>query len=72
MTEKEKIDLVADLLDVDAEGLHAGDTLANIENWDSQSMILMIFEMENSFHKKLDFDKMKTFKTVQDILDLME
>ena len=71
MTERDKLALLEDMLELD-EGALASDTdLDDIDEYDSMAKLSLIVLMEDEFGVKLDGDTIKGFVTVGDIIALM-
>ncbi len=66
---EKKLELIMDVLDV--ESLSPEDVLADIEEWDSLSALSLVIMVQDEFKRKLTGDEVRSFKTVQDILDVM-
>lgn len=71
MTQEKKIELIAEVLDLDASELSPETDLGGLEAWDSLAALSMIVMVDEQFGKKLSGETMKTFRTVQDILDFL-
>ena len=66
-----KLALLEEMMELD-EGTLAADTkLDAIEEYDSMAKLSLIVLMNDEFEKKLTANEIKTFQTVQDILDFM-
>ena len=72
MNEKEKIELLEEIMDLEAETLKIDDTLADYEEWDSLTALTFISEMDSRFSKKVTGDQIKSFVTVADAIAIME
>lgn len=72
MTTREKFALLEEMLEMDEGELNEGMVLSEMENWNSMAKLSLIVLMDEEFNKKLPGDQIKTFTTVQDILDFME
>lgn len=72
MTNEEKLDLLADVLDMDVSDIKADAKLDELENWDSMTKLSLIVCFDDNFGKKLKQSDFKNFVTVQDILNAME
>ena len=72
MTEQEKLALLEETFDMDEGTLSPEMELADIEEYDSMTKLSLIVMAEDEFGKKLSGGEIKTFKTVKDILDIME
>ena len=72
MTEQEKLALLEETFDMDEGTLSPEIELADIEEYDSMTKLSLIVMAEDEFGKKLSGGEIKTFKTVKDILDIME
>ncbi len=66
MNEQEKLNKVADILDVNSESITASTRLDEI-GWDSMSM-LGIIALARANGKRVNGDVLKTFITVDDIV----
>lgn len=72
MTDKEKIALLEDMLELDGGTLTPETVLADIDEYDSMAKLSLIVLMDDEFGKKLTGEQIRLFKTVQDILDFMD
>ena len=71
MTDEKKLELLADTFDCDVEDLSADMVLEELENWDSMTKLSLIVLMDDECGKTLTSDKIKTFKTVGDVMAFM-
>ncbi len=72
MTNEKKIELLADILDVDAEGLTPETRLVDMSEWDSIAALSFIAMMDEEFGKEFKGADVKKIVTVQDALNVME
>lgn len=72
MTEKEKIALLEDMLELEYGTLNADMELSSIEEYDSMAKLSLIVLMDDEFNKKLTGEQIRMFKTVGDILAFMD
>lgn len=72
MTQEEKIALLEDMLELDANTLTPETELSAIEEYDSMAKLSLIVLMDDECGKKLTGEQIRTFKTVQDVLDFMD
>ena len=72
MTEKEKLALLEETLEIDEGTLKPEMSLENVEEYDSMSKLSIIVMMEDEFGKKLTAEQVRAFQTVGDILKCME
>lgn len=72
MTEREKLALLEDMLELEEGDLTADKALDDIDEYDSMAKLSLIVLMEDEFGVKLTGDVIKGFETVGDILKLME
>ena len=72
MNEKERIELLEEIMDLEAETLKVDDNLADYEEWDSLTALTFISEMDSRFSKKVTGDQIKSFVTVADAIAFME
>ena len=71
MTIENKMELLADILDVDADELSPEKELAEFD-WDSVAILSFIAMMDEEFGKEMKGAEIKKFVTVQDALNVME
>ena len=72
MTDEKKIELLADILDVDAEELTPETRLVDMSEWDSIAALSFIAMMDEEFGKEFKGSEVKKIDTVQDAMDVME
>ncbi len=71
MSEREKLALLEDMLELDEGDLTVDKELADIDEYDSMAKLSLIVLMEDEFNVKLTGDMIKRFVTVGDIVALM-
>ena len=71
MAIEKKLELLADILDVDAEELAPEKELSEFD-WDSVAILSFIAMMDEEFGKEMKGAEIKKFVTVQDALNAME
>ena len=69
---KEKLAKLEEIMEVDEGTLSPDTLLSDVEEWDSLSALSSVEMMRDDFSKKISGDQIRSFKTVQDILDSME
>ena len=69
---KEKLAKLEEFMEVDEGTLSPDTLLSDVEEWDSLSALSYVVMMRDDFSKKISGDQIRSFKTVQDILDSME
>lgn len=72
MTKERKMELLAEILDVDVHELKPDDTLADMDAWDSLAILSFISMMDEEFGKELKGSIVRDLVSVQDALDLMQ
>ena len=72
MTQEDKIAMLEDMLELDGGVLEPATELTSIDEYDSMAKLSLIVLMDDEFGKKLTGEKIRQFKTVQDILDFMD
>lgn len=72
METSKKLELLAELFDLEAGSFTPETILDNIEEYDSMSKLSLIVMMDEEFGKKLTGEQILKFISVQDILDFME
>lgn len=71
MTNEEKIAMLEDMLELDGGSLNPETVLDDIDEYDSMAKLSLIVLMDDECGKKLTGEKIREFKTIQDILDFM-
>ena len=72
MTEREKLALLEDMLEVD-EGILTPDMkLGDIDEFDSMAVLSLIVLFEDEFGKKITGQDVKKYITIADVLNAME
>ena len=71
MTDQEKIALIEETLELDEGTLTADTLLEDVDEYDSMAKSLIVM-MDDEFEVKLTGEMIKGFKTVGDILAVME
>ena len=72
MTDREKLALLEDMLELDEGDLALDMALDDIDEYDSMAKLSLIVLMEDEFGIKLTGDVIKGFETVGDITALMK
>lgn len=67
-----KIQLLADMFELEADEFTPETVLDDLEEWDSLAAISYVVMMDEEFGVVADPNNIKEFKTVQDILDSMK
>lgn len=71
MTEQEKIALIEETLELDEGTLTPETVLEDVDEYTSMAKLSLIVMMDDEFDVKLTGDVIKGFKTVADILAIM-
>ena len=72
MSEKEKIELLEEIMDLDEGTLKIDDELANYEEWDSLTALTFISVMDERFGKTISGDDIVEFGKVSDAIAVMQ
>lgn len=72
MTEARKIEMLEEMMELEAGTLKADTVLSDIEEWDSIALISFIALMDDEFDKVIKGSVIKQAKTVADLMALME
>jgi acyl carrier protein len=73
MNDIEKIEILAEMLEVDAIEINATTALDSIPTWDSMTALSLIVLLEDHFGRSdIDGNQIKNFKTIGDVLKVME
>lgn len=67
----EKLALLEDILDVDSGSLSCDQSLDDIDEWDSLSALSVVVMIKDEFNVKITGAQVRAFKTIQDIIDVM-
>lgn len=71
MTEREKLALLEDMLELDEGNLTMDTALTDVDEYDSMAKLSLIVLMDDEFGVKLTGDVIKGFVTIGDIVALM-
>lgn len=72
MTNDEKMRLIEETLEMDANTLTEDTVLADVDEFDSMAKLSLIVMCDDEFGKKLSGEELRGFKTVKDILDFLD
>lgn len=72
MTEKEKIAMLEEMMELEQGTLTPQTVLADLDEWDSIAVISFIALIDEEFDKIIKGNQIKSFQTVADILVEME
>ena len=72
MTENKKMELIAEVLEVEVEGLTPETKLGDLDEWDSIALISFIAMMDDEFDKIIKGSVVKEQETVADLMAMME
>lgn len=72
MKMKEKMAEIEELLDVEEGSLSEDTRLSDLDEWDSIARLSLLIHFEETRDKELSGEEIKAFKTVKDILMLMD
>jgi len=71
MTNKEKLKLIEETLELEADSLNEETNLEDIPKYDSMARLTLIVLCDDEFGKLLSGEQIKKFVKVKDILDFM-
>lgn len=71
MTEKEKISLIEEVLEVEPGTISRDSVLADIKEYDSLKKLSILIMLEDNFDIKVTSSQLSGFTTVSDILNVM-
>lgn len=72
MTDERKIELLAEILDAEANDLTPETVLTEAGDWDSLAILSFISMMDDEFGKEIGGATVRKLSTVGDVLALME
>lgn len=71
MSLKEKLEILAEILEMDEESLKEDMVLEDIEEWDSMSKLYLVTYVKKNMKKRLTVEQIKEFVTIKDICDYL-
>jgi acyl carrier protein len=71
MTQQEKIEALEEMFEADA-GVLKPETALDTLQWDSMAMLSMVALVDKRFGKKISGAQLRSCKTIQDLLNVME
>lgn len=71
MMEKERIEMLEEMMELEGGTLTPETVLADLEEWDSIAVISFIALMDEEFNKQIRGSQIKEFKIVADALAVM-
>jgi len=72
METSKKLELLEEMLELDAGTLQPDMELDGIDEWDSMASLMFIVLMDEQFGKAINGEDIKKLATIQDVLDIME
>lgn len=72
MTEKEKLVMLEDILELDEGTLTSDTVLEDLDEWDSIAILSIIAMMDEEFSKSVKGTDIKACEKVSDLLSIME
>lgn len=70
MTEKEKLELLEEIMDVE-ESLTLETVLSDLDEWDSLSTLALAAKVKELYNRNLTAEEIEGFTTVKDICDYL-
>lgn len=71
MTEEEKLESIADVLEMETDEISRETILEKCEAWDSIAILSVISIINEEFNRFPHADEIKAYKTVGDLMDVM-
>jgi acyl carrier protein len=72
MSNDEKMNLMAEVLDMDVSEISPTTKLDDLDAWDSVAALAFIAMMDERFKKAMKGSELRSFETVQDALNVMQ
>jgi acyl carrier protein len=72
MDNKEKLETLEEILDVEEGSLSPDTVLADLDEWDSITRLSLLIYFDEELGKKISGDEIKAFEKVEDIMGLMD
>ena len=71
MTDERKIELIEDLLEVDAGTISPEMQREDVENWDSMTALALIVMIDEECGRRITGNDVKAMRSVRDIMNIM-
>ena len=71
MSDYEKLEKIAEILDLEVEEIKAEALLSDYEEWDSVAILSFIALMDEEFGRSVKGAEIKQFETVSDLMNAM-
>ncbi len=72
MTELEKLECIAECVEMDAEDLNPDMVLDDLENWDSVAVLSIIAIINEKYNRFPSAEKILAYSTVRDLMNEFE
>ena len=72
MTTKEKLTMLEEMLEMDEGTINEEMGLDEIDEWDSMALLSFSVLIQDEFGKKVTATEVKKYKTVKELLEVME
>ncbi len=72
MSNQEKLEKVAEIMDLEVSDIKEDALLKDYDEWDSVAVLSLIALLDEEFHKSIGGAETKKLVTVQDVMNLME
>ncbi|MBE6096538.1 MAG: acyl carrier protein [Schwartzia succinivorans] len=71
MTDEKKLEMIADVLEVETDEITKNTVLADVETWDSVAILSFISIMNDEFNKFPNANEIRAYATVGDLMNAM-
>lgn len=71
MTDEKKLEIIADVLEVETDEITKNTVLADVETWDSVAILSFISIMNDEFNKYPNANEIRAYATVGDLMNAM-
>ena len=72
MSNEKKMEMLAEIMELDVSESREDAELSDYDEWDSITALSVIALVDEQFHKNLSGNQVKEFRTIKDVLDVME
>lgn len=72
MTKEDKLDILAEAMDVNVDDLTDQAALSSFDEWDSLAALSFMSLLQSRLNKKVTPEEVKSLHTVEDALNIME
>lgn len=72
MTEQKKLEMIAEMMELELDEIKEDAVLADYEEWDSVAILSFIVLMDEEFGKDINGTNVRELVTIKDLMDMMK